>query len=558
MKLIKAAEKYINDVISGEELVSKTTRKTFIRHKNDLRIAPEQGWYFDKTAVEKVFDFCTLLHHSPDKRSWEPFTPEPWQAAIIYIVYGWKNADGTRRFNYAYIEVPKKNGKTTFAAVFANYMLFFDGENEGEVYCAATVEKQARICFDMAKKMVEHSPALKSRSRILTKNVNIPGTGSKMEMLGRDSDSMEGMNPSAAIIDEYHVWKNNEVFENIQSATVNRSQPLIFVITTSGRDKTLPCFDYRKLCLDILDGVKTQDDTFVIIYTPDTDDDWKDERAWKKANPNMGVSVRPDRFRKEFNGALNDGRKEVSFKTKNLDIWVDAPTIWIPDDKFVKCSYGITQEDITGKQCYAGLDLASHVDINALGLFFPRIKGHPVARMYYWIPEKKVEEKKDIVDYRTWVNEGRIIATPGDVIDIDYMLNDMFEIFKIYLIEGLAFDPYLAHHGTIQGLKKGGFPDDKLDPYPQNIKNMSPPSKEYEKMILSGILDHMDCPVLRWMMRNVVVYEDINENIKPDKKKSREKIDGVVAIINAIGEWLTLTSADEQRQIYKTHSLRFV
>ena len=318
--MIRSAQKYIADVLSGKIAASKTTKLTFERHEADLKVAPENGWYFDKKSAQRVFDYCTFLNHLPDKRKKVQFKPEPWQAAIIYILFGWKKKNDTRRFNYAYIEIPKKNGKTVFASVVATYLLFFDGEEEAEVYCAATVEKQAKICFDKAKRMIEISPALRKRAKVLTNNVSIPATASKLEPLGRDSDTMEGINPSGAVIDEYHVfkWSNNIVFENIQSASVNRLQPLMLIITTSGRDKDLPCFEYRNLCIDILKGIKQQDDTFAIIYTLDEKDDWKDPEVWEKANPNWNISVRPDRFIAEFNGALNSRTKEVSFKTKNL------------------------------------------------------------------------------------------------------------------------------------------------------------------------------------------------------------------------------------------------
>lgn len=556
--MIREAEKYINDVLSGTVLVSATTRLTFERHKRDLINAPENGWYFDKRAAERIFDFCTLLKHTPDKKTWEPFRPEPWQSAIMYLIFGWHKKDGTRRFNYAYIEIPKKNGKTTFAAVFANYLLFFDGEQEAEVYCAATVEKQARLCFTMAKQMIEHSSELKKRTRILTKNINIPASSSKMEMLGRDSESMEGINPSGAVIDEYHVWKNNEVFENIQSATVNRRQPLIIVITTSGRDKTLPCFSYRSLCIEILKGIKNQPDTFAIIYTPDEKDDWHDEISWKKANPNYGISVIPDRFKGEYQGAVNDPHKEVSFKTKNLNIWVDAPEVWIPDDKFLLCNYGITDTDLKGEVCYAGLDLASHVDINVLALYFPNIKGRPAARLYYWIPEGKVAERQDRVDYATWVRQGRIRTTPGDVIDIETQVTEIMRLTSEYQLENLSYDPAMAFHGTVQGLIKLGMREDRLDKYPQGIMNMSAPTKEFERVVMSGEIDLMGDPVLRWMLSNVQIYMDINNNIKADKKRSRDKIDGVVALVMAIGGYMSLNDAADNKQIYREHSLRFL
>lgn len=558
--MIRTAEKYIADALSGKVVVSQTTKLTFIRHEQDKLFAPENGWYFDKKAAERVFDFCTLLKHSPDKRSWVKFDPEPWQSACIYIIFGWKKKDGTRRFNYAYLELPKKNGKTTFAAVFANYLLFFDGEEEAEVYLAATVEKQAHICFDKAKRMIEKSPALAKRARSFTNNVSIQSTGSKMEPLGRDSESMEGINPSGAIIDEYHVftWKNNFVFENIQSATVNRKQPLVVIITTSGRDKDLPCFEYRNLCIDILKGIKKQGDTFAIIYTIDEGDDWKDSSVWQKANPNWGVSVLPDRFEDEFKGALNIKTKEVSFKTKQLNMWVDAPTVWIPDEKWVACSHGLKHEDLKGQSCYVGIDLASHVDINALVLFFPDVKGHSAIRAFFWIPEDKVKEKEDRVDYAVWAQQGHITITPGSIIDIDQQSEEIQRILQEYKVIGLAYDPYMAHHGIIQNIQKGGFPIDRLDPYIQNIKNMSAPSKEFERLVTSGQLEHFDNPVMRWMLRNVVIITDTNENIKPDKKRSREKIDGIIAAITAIGEYITLTTGEENKEIYKDHSLRFL
>lgn len=558
--MIRVAEKYIADVLSGVVQVSDTTRLTFERHRSDLRIAPENGWYFDKKSAERVFDFCSLVKHSPDKRSWITFVPEPWQAAIIYIVFGWKKKDGSRRFNYAYIELPKKNGKSTFAAIISNYLLFFDGEEDGEVYHAATVEKQAHICFDKAKRIIEKSPTLAKRAKVLTNNVSIQATGSKMEPLGRDSESMEGINPSGAVIDEYHVftWKNNFVFENIQSATVNRRQPLIVIITTSGRDKDLPCFEYRNLCIDILKGIKKQDDTFAIIYTLDDGDDWKDPAVWRKANPNWDVSVLPNRFEDEFKGAINSRTKEVNFKTKNLNLWVDAPTVWIPDEKWMSCSHELTDADLLGQPCYAGLDLASSIDINALALFFPDVKGHPAIKLFCWLPEDKIKEKEDKVDYALWAQQGFIFTTPGGIIDIDQQSEDLLRILKDYKVEGLGYDPYMAHHGIVQNLQKGGFPVARLDLYAQSLRNMSAPTKEFEMMVMAGELEHFGNPVMRWMLRNVMLIIDTNENIKPDKKRSREKVDGIVAAITAIGEYLTLTRGTDTKEIYKEHSLRFI
>lgn len=552
-------EKYIDEVLSGKIAVSSLTRLTFERHRQDLINAPEQGWYYDRKAVSKVLDFFTLLKIPADKKNWVTFRPEPWQEAIMSICFGWKKKDGTRRFSYCYIEIPKKNGKTTWSAAIANYLLFFDGELQAEIYCAATVEKQAKICFSFAKDMIGHSPALSRRAKILTRNVSVSATSSKMEPLGKDSKTMEGINPHGGILDELHVWSSFEVKDNMDSASVNRTQPFFWMITTAGRDKTLPCFDYRQLIIDILQGKKTQADTFGVIYTLDPEDDWKDPVNWRKANPNWAISVIPARFESEFTGAMNDGSKEFSFKTKNLNLWVDAPRVWIKDDLWLRCSHGTDPGALIGQRCYAGLDLASHRDINALGLYFPDIDGRPVFRMYYWIPEAKAQERADKVDYVRWINQGLIRTSEGNVIDIDRMVGDLMEILGLYQCQGVGFDPAKAYHGVIQGLLRDGYPTEQLHEFAQGIMTMSAPTKEFERLVLSGIPDHLDDPVLRWMLGNVQIYIDINDNIKPDKKRSRDKIDGIVAIIMAIGECMTLDNPADTKSIYSHgHSLRMI
>ena len=542
----KLAEKYIKDVTSGEKKVCLYIKQTIDRHIYDLETAPERGLYFDRRAADRVFAFFSMLNHCPDKLKWVPFEPEDWESLIIYLAFGWKKANKTRRFNFIYVEIAKKNGKTTFAAAIAAYLLFFDGEMEAEVYCAATIEKQARICFNKAKEMIRKSPALVQRATILTKNVNIESSASKMEPLGRDSDSIEGANTSGAIIDEYHLWKNNEVLDNIRSGTVNRKQPLIFIITTAGSDKTLVCYGYRSLCIDILRGLKIQDDTLVLIFTLDEGDDWKDETNWYKSNPNLGISVELEGMRREFKAALNDPRQEVNFKTKNLNLWVDAPEVWIKDEKILLCYHETTDEMLIGQECYAGLDLASHVDICALVLFFPSINNHPVWKCFFWIPEAKVKEKEDRVDYRTWSNQGYITISPGDVIDIDFLTEDLARILGDYNCLGLGFDPAKAFHGVIQNLQKLGF-DEILDEYSQGIRSMSEPTKIIERLATASELDLMKNPIIRWMFSNVQIISDQNENIKADKRKSREKIDGIVAGANAIGEWMKNTCNPEQK-----------
>ena len=363
-----------------------------------------------------------------------------------------------------------------------------------------------------------------------------------MEPLGRDSDSIEGANPSGSIIDEYHIWKNNEVLDNLRSGAVNRNQPFFFIITTAGRDKTLPCYSYRSLCIDILKGIKHQDDTFPVIFTLDEADDWKEETNWYKANPNIGISVKLDAMQREFVAALNDSRQEVNFKTKNLNLWVDAPEVWIRDEHVLACNHGTTEADLHGKDCYAGLDLASHVDIVALELFFPDVNGHPVVKSHFWIPEAKVKEKEDRVDYAFWAKDPDLLTvTPGNVINIDQLTNDIHDILTHYNCLGFAFDPAKAFHGVIQNMMEGPY-SDILNEFSQGIRTISEPTKIIERLVTSNEIDLLQNPILRWMFSNVQIISDQNENIKADKKRSREKIDGIVALAMAIGEWMMLTN----------------
>ena len=539
MKHCSIAEKYIDDVLNERVMTSRITKLTFERHIRDLSVADEKGWFFDSAAAERSMKFFSLLKHTKGRQFVnKQFNLEPWQCAINYILFGWKKKEkGIRRFSKSYIEIPKKNGKTSYAAGIANYLFGFDDEAEAEVYCAATKRDQAKICFDQAQKYIEQNRDLRSflKPKFVTNNVSIPSTGSKMSPLGRDSVGLDGINPSAAIIDEYHEWKNDDVLEAIESATVAREQSLIFIITTSGSDKTKPCFNFRNLCLDVLKGIKEQDDLFAIIYTLDEEDDWRDESVWLKANPNYGVSVIPEKMIAERQKAVNaGGAKEASFKTKNLNIWVDAPKTWIKDEIILKCDHGTTDDMLIGQTCYAGLDLAAYVDINALALYFPNINGHHAVRMHYWIPESKVVEHEDRVDYKKWQKEGRIHVTEGNVIDIDTQTEMIFNIVNQYNCLNIAFDPAKAYHGTVQNLQKLGL-NKILDEFSQSIRNMSEPTRMLEKLVNAFEIDLMQDPVLRWMFRNAVAYTDSNDNIKLDKNKSTEKIDGVIALINAIG-----------------------
>lgn len=558
MDFIKRAETYISAVKAGNEIACLYVKQAIDRHLSDLLKAPEKGWYFDKEDARKKMKIISLLKHTKgSKFAGKAFILEPWQCFIIYVLFGWKKANGLRRFSTAYAEVAKKNGKTAFAAAIADILLIFDNEPQAEVYCAATKKDQAKICFKQAADYIEKNTDLLkiSKAKFVTNNVSILSSGSKMEPLGRDSVGLDGINPSGAIIDEYHEWRNDDVRDSIESAAVARQQTMVFIITTAGFNKNGPCYQYRKMCLDILTGAKTQDDTFVIIFTLDEGDDWKDEQNWPKACPNYGISVEEDKMREEFTKAMNrGGQKEVSFKTKNLNLWVDAPTVWVKDEHFLACAHDTTEADLLGFPCFGGLDIASHVDLNAFSLYFPTTaKGIPAFKTWYWIPEQKMVDREDRVDYRLWVDKGHMFLFPGDVLDPDQLAEDINDIMQNHNVQRMAYDPYKAYHGTIQWFKKNtGFDDDFYDPYSQGLVNMSTPSLEYEGIITSHNCEMFNNPVKRWNLRNVVIKKDKNDNIQPDKAKSQDKIDGVISDIIALG---TAMSGEQPQQHIGVYTL---
>lgn len=532
----KKVKKYINDVLSGRRICGKLERLAVERHLADLENADKLKIRFDEVAAMRCISFFSILKHSKGEFSGKRFELEPWQMFIVWVLFGWKRLDGSRRFRYAYVEVARKNGKTTFAAALSLYMMVLDGEDGAEIYTAATKRDQAKICWTEARNMVGKSPALSNKIARFQSALTMESTLSKMEPLAADSDKLDGLNPHFAVVDEYHAHKTDMLYNVLKSATGARRQPMIFTITTAGFDKTSPCFLMRRIYIDVLLGIKKQENTFVMIYSADEGDDWKDPKTWAKSNPNMGISISAEYLEEEFKSALNrGGSEEVNFKTKNLNQWVDAPTVWIQDEKVRKCSHGTTDADLVGQTCYAGLDLASHVDINALALYFPELKA---VKMHYWIPEAKMEENADRVDYKTWAAEGRIFVTDGNVIDIDAQVEKITEIIRGVNCRNIAFDPAKAYHGTVQGLQKAGL-NNILDEFNQSIKTMSEPTRELQRLVESAEVDLMNDPVLRWMFRNAVAVTDANDNIKLHKAKSMNKIDGLTAIINAIGGYMS-------------------
>lgn len=553
----KRVNNYVKSVLSGKRRTGRYERLAVERYIRDREKAEKKRYpyFFDESAALSACNFFKLLSHFKGSTAGNEFVLEPWQSFIIWNIFGWKKrSDGYRRFTSADLIVARKNGKTTLAAGVALYCMILDDEPGAEIYAGAKDKEQAKIVWEAASTIAKQSPQLSSLLQFYRKAVTCDATASFFKPLSRDMKNKDGLNPHCAILDERHAWETDELVELIRTGMGARKQPLTFSISTYGMKKDVPYYEDVALYKQILEGSVVQENQFVMIFALDDTDDWQDEKNWVKANPNLNVSCYLDYLRDEFTAAKNKGgRYEISFKTKNLNIWVDAPDVWIKDEMVAACNWE-DDTDLRGQECYGGLDFASHVDLVALELYFPGTKS---VVSHFWCPEDKVLQNEDKVDYRLWMQQGHLITTPGNVIDIDFLVRDILNICRMYYVKNLAFDPYKSYHGLIQGLIKGGM-SEVLDEFSQSINNMSEPTKQLERMVHGREINFLNNPVIRWMFGNVVIFADQNNNIKVHKGQSRNKIDGIAALINAIGGYMSNEAELQKSQIYTQHSLRTI
>lgn len=536
------AEQYAQDVINGTIVACKWVRLACERHVHDLEHGHERGLYFDVEAAERVLRFISLQRHSKGK--WgrgrgEYIKLEPWQQFIVWCAFGWKNANGFRRFRTLYEEVARKNGKSTVAAPEGLYLAFADGEPGAEVYSAATKRDQARIVHKEAIRMVRKNPGLRKYINIVKDNLSLEQTASKYEPLGADSDSTDGLNVHGVIADELHAWRNREMWDVLETATGSREQPMMIAITTAGMDRQSVCYEKHEYTRKVLEGWKDGsfvDDTwFGIIFTIDEGDDWRDESVWIKANPNLGVSKYIEDLRMKAKRAEQMPAALNNFLRRELNVWVQGEMKWMDMEAWRKCGGLIDAldlpEHLIGRSCYAGLDLSSTSDLTALALVFPDDDGFYDAVVRLWLPEDAIMPRtQEGTHYDQWVREGYIQKTDGNAIDYEWIFAALKEDLENHGIERLAYDRWGASR-VVQVLENMGI---EVVQFGQGYLSMNPPMKELERLVLSGQLRHGNNPVLTWMADNLVARMDPAGNIKPDKEKSKEKIDGMVALIMAL------------------------
>lgn len=561
-------------------------------------------YYFDKEAAKRVVSFFeTFLVHIKGEMAGQPFKPLQWQRKkVLEPLFGWKRADGTRKFRTAYIEVPSKNGKSTLAAGIALFLTFSDFEMGAEVYSAAAERDQAGIIFNIAKEMVEASRALKKRAEVFKRSIVVSRWASSYKVLSADAYTKHGINAHGIIFDELHAQPHRDLYDTLRTMTGARRQPLMISFTTAGFDEKTICGEIHKYAEGVLKGTIQDETFFAFIAKADEKEEWTDPKVWKRANPSLGKTISVDFLQAECDTAKQSPAYENTFRRLHLNQWTKQSVRWLAMKAWDKCAFPVDSELLAGRDCYGGLDLATTTDIASLVLVFPpddeepcgscehahRYRDKPcgegdckcmekvaIQEPYYvlpffWIPEEAMRERsrKDKVLYDVWVKQGLITATEGNLIDYRFIMGKIGEVKRLYNLRALAFDRWGSQKivtdlvedldFTVDLKEAKDFNKSLLVQFGQGYVSMSPPAKEFLNLILGKRIAHGGHHVLRWMAENVAVKQDPAGNIKPDKAKSTEKIDGIVATIMSLGVALPKINPGWKKSIYESRGVEYI
>lgn len=492
------------------------------------------GYYYDQAAADHVCEFFErFLVHTKGEYAGKPFVLERWQRDdIVGPLFGWKRPDGRRRFRSGYVEIPRKNGKSALCSGLALYLLLADGERGAEVYSAAGDRFQASRVFDQAKEFVDLSPELSKRAKRYKYSIVAPDSKSTYHVLSAEAYTKHGLNASGIIFDELHTQPDRDLFDVLDTSTGARAQPIMVMVTTAGTDRFSICYEQREHARQVINGTIDDPSFFAYMAYADESEDWTEPATWIGCNPNYGVSISDEYLADKCKKALSQPSYQNTFRRLHLNQWTSAASRWLDLSDWDAC-----QDDepaLVGRACFGGLDLASTTDVAAFVLCFP-----PTAdddrywlKPYFWIPQENIvaRSRADRVPYEAWERDGLVYATPGNVIDYTYIRAHIRRLAERFDIREVAYDRYGAEQ-LRQDLDDDGI---NLVQFGQSFGWMSAPSKEFERLVLSKRIAHGGSPPLRWMVDNTVVKTSVEGDIKPDKEKSREKIDGVVASIMAL------------------------
>ena len=516
--------------------------------------------HYDKDAADYAVMFIESLCHTKGTWAGKPFALIDWQEQIIRDLFGVLKPNGYRQFNTAYIEIPKKQGKSELAAAVALLLLCGDGEERAEVYGCAADRNQAKIVFDVAVDMVRFCPALSKRVKILEsqKKITYLPTNSSYQVLSADVANKHGFNTHGVIFDELHTQPNRKLFDvMLQGSGDARMQPLYFLITTAGNDINSICYEVHQKAIDIAEGRKVDPTFYSVIYGAAEDEDWTDPEVWKKANPSLGITVGIDKVKAACESAQQNPGEENAFRQLRLNQWVKQSVRWMPMDKWDACAFLVSEDDLEGRICYGGLDLSSTTDITAFVLVFPPLDEEDKYYIlpYFWIPEETLDlrVRRDHVPYDLWERQGTLMTTEGNVVHYGYIEKFIERLGERFNIREIAFDRWGAVQ-MVQNLEGLGF---TVVPFGQGFKDMSPPTKELMKLVLEEKIAHGGHPVLRWMMDNIFIRTDPAGNIKADKEKSTEKIDGAIATIMGLDRAIRCGN-DTGASVYDSRGLLFI
>lgn len=555
---MNSVDLYAQSVVSGMAPAGKYHRLSCARHLKDRARegTPEFPFRFEPKLADRFFAFAGLLKHYKGEWAGQPIILQPYQQFRLGSLFGWVHVTtGLRRFRTSYSEIPRKNGKSLEAAIVLLYGTFYDNEPGAEGYCIATKRDQAKLVFNDAKKLVQSS-GLKTRIKVQVANLHRDETSSKAEPLGADHDSTDGLNPNIYIVDEMHAYKDRGLIDVMETATGARRQPIGFQITTAGDNPVSPCGDQHDYACKILDGILVDETFFAFIASADPEDDWTDEKTWAKANPNWNVSIKPDDMRALATKAQGIPSAAATFKQKRLNLWVNASAPCLSVDGWRKGQSTMPEAawlaELEHESCFVGIDLASKIDLCALSFVFPPTPGRAQWKLlqYLWTPAETLKDRahRDRAPYDVWREHGRLIATPGTQIDhqlIRAVLRDHRERFDI---ERVGFDPWHADTLISQLIQEDGFTEEQVLAVPQTFQGMSSACLKMQAEILAANVDARGCPVTAWAVSNCVDQRDGKDNMMFIKKKSRGRIDPVIA--PTIGMALALRMPSTPKSVY--------